>query len=265
MYTQIDNFSMAYSDQGKGLPIVLIHGYPLNRRIFDSQLEDLSQHARVITPDLRGHGQSQAMAGPYSMDLLAQDMAALLESLHIHEPVILGGLSMGGYIAFAFYRLFPEKVRGLILTATRATADSPAAREARQQAAENAQKEGVASIVEAMLPKLLAPQTLAQRLDLVETVQAIMLSTSLEGVLGDLAAMSARPDSTPTLATIRVPTLIVHGAQDSLIPVADAQAMQQAVPNARLEVIQEAGHLPTLEKPAVYNQAVLQFLKQFSA
>ncbi len=264
MQTQINNFSMAYSDQGSGLPIVLIHGYPLNRHIFDPQSEVLSQHARIITPDLRGHGESQSVAGPYSMDLLAQDVAALLDQLHISEPVILGGLSMGGYVTFAFNRLYPGRVKGLILTATRAAADTPQAREARQQAVETARRQGIAAIVQSMLPKLMSPHSLEMRPELVESVQAIMNTTSLEGVLGDLAAMAARPDSTPTLPTIRVPTLVLHGAQDSLIPSAEAQAMQQAIPNAQLEVIEDAGHLPTLETPVVYNQAVLQFMKQFN-
>lgn len=265
MQIQVNHFSMAYSDQGSGTPIVLIHGYPLNRNIFDPQLEALSQQARLITPDLRGHGGSQAIQGPYSMDLLAQDVVALLDQLQITEPVILGGLSMGGYISFAFYRLYPERVKGLVLTATRAAADTPAARDARQQAAQNAHRQGVAAIAETMLPKLLAPHSLEQRPELVNTVREIMLSTSLEGVLGDLAAMADRPDSTPTLPTIQVPALVVHGAQDSLIPVAESQAMQQAIPNAHLEVIEEAGHLPTLEAPQAYNQALSQFLKQFDA
>lgn len=263
MQIQVNNFSMAYSDQGSGTPVVLLHGYPLNRHIFDPQLEALSQQARVLTPDLRGHGDSQAVADPYSMDLLAQDVAALLDQLQITEPVILGGLSMGGYITFAFYRLFPERVKGLILTATRAAADTPTAREARQQAAQNARRQGVAAIAEAMLPKLLAPSSREQRPELVNAVRDIMLSTSLEGVLGDLAVMAARPNSTSTLPTIQVPTLVVHGAQDSLIPLAEAQAMQQAIPNAHLEVILEAGHLPTLETPEAFNQVVRQFLKQF--
>ena len=265
MQIQVNNFSMAYSDQGIGTPIVLLHGYPLNRHIFDPQLEALSQQARMITPDLRGHGNSQAVAGPYSMNLLAQDVAAVLDQLHISEPIILGGLSMGGYITFAFYRLFPERVKGLVLTATRAEADTPAAREARQQSAQNARSQGVSAITETMLPKLLAPNSLEQNPELVERVRSIMESTSLEGVLGDLAAMAARPDSTPTLPTIQVPTLVVHGGQDSLIPLAEAQTMQQAIPNAHLEVIAESGHLPTLEAPQAYNQVIRQFLKQLEA
>jgi pimeloyl-ACP methyl ester carboxylesterase len=263
MQIQVNNFSMAYSDQGRGTPIVLLHGYPLNHHIFDPQLDELSQQARIITPDLRGHGGSQAVPGPYSMDLLAQDVAALLDQLRISEPVILGGLSMGGYVTFAFYRLYPERVKGLILTATRAAADTHQTREARHHAAETARRQGVAAIAQSMLPKLMSPHSMETRPELVESVQAIMNVTSLEGVLGDLAAMAARPDSTPTLPTIRVPTLVVHGAQDSLIPLSEAQAMQQAIPNAHLEVIAKAGHLPTLETPAIYNLALLQYLKQF--
>ena len=122
---------------------------------------------------------------------------------------------------------------------------------------------GVAAIAETMLPKLLAPHSLERRPELGNAGRDIMHSTSLEGMLGDLAAMAGRPDSTPTLPTIQVPTLVVHGAQDSLIPLSEAQAMRQAIPNAHLEVIAQAGHLPTLEAPQAYNQVVRQFLKQF--
>ena len=262
MHIQVNNFSMAYSDIGQGPPMLFIHGYPLNRQIWASQSQELSAKSRILTPDLRGHGDSQAVAGPYTMDLLATDLATFLDSLKVKEPIILGGLSMGGYIAFAFYRKYPKKVRGLILTATRAAADSPEGKTARDQAAKTARQQGVAAIAQEMLPKLFAPKTLANNPQLVNEVQKIMEKTSLEGVLGDLAAMKDRPDSTPILSTIQAPTLIIHGEQDAIIPLQEAQAMQQAIPNACLHIIEEAGHLLNMENPAVFNQSVGQFLEQ---
>jgi pimeloyl-ACP methyl ester carboxylesterase len=195
------------------------------------------------------------------VEALADDLAALLDGLNIQTPVVLCGLSMGGYIAFAFYRKYASRLAGLILTATRAAADSPEARLGRDQAADRARQEGVNAIAAAMLPRLLAPQTYNERPELVQQVKEIMESTSLEGILGDLAALKQRPDSTPTLPKIRVPTLILHGQQDALIPLQEAQAMQAGIPGARLIAIPGAGHLPNLEQPELFNRAVIEFLQ----
>jgi pimeloyl-ACP methyl ester carboxylesterase len=167
---------------------------------------------------------------------------------------------MGGYIAFAFCRKYAHRLRGLILTATRAAADTPEGLAARDQMMALARENGVAPIVETMLPKMLAPQTYQARPGLVEQVRIIMLRTSLEGVLGDLAALKSRPDSTPTLAQIAAPTLILHGAQDQLIPLKEAEAMRDAIPGARLVVIEQAGHLLGRENARMFNKAVKRFL-----
>jgi pimeloyl-ACP methyl ester carboxylesterase len=240
--------------------LVLLHGYPLNSQMWQPQIEGLATQARVIAPDLRGHGDSQVVPGPYSMDLLADDVHTLLKELNLTEPIVLCGLSMGGYVSFAFQRKYPERLRGLILTATRAAADTEQGRAARDQAMQTAREQGVEAIVESMAPKLLAPQTVAERPLLLELAQAIMRGTSLEGVLGDLEGLKNRPDSTATLAEIRVPTLIIHGAEDQLIPLQEAQAMQAQIAGARLVVLPEAGHLLNLEQPELFNGAVKEFL-----
>ncbi len=213
MQITVNGFSMAYSDLGQGPPLLFVHGFPLNRQLWQPQLEGLSDVARVIVPDLRGHGDSQAAPGPYSMDLFADDLNAFLDALGIQEKIVLCGLSMGGYVAFAFYRKYAQRLRGLILTATRAAADTPQGRDGRDQMMATAREKGVAAIAESMLPKLLAPQTYSTRPELVERARSITLGVSLEGVLGDLAALKNRPDSTPTLAQIDVPTLLLHGAE----------------------------------------------------
>jgi pimeloyl-ACP methyl ester carboxylesterase len=257
-------FQMAYTDRGQGRPVLLIHGDPLNRQFWQPQIEALRDVARLLAPDLRGHGDSQPTPGDYTMDLLADDLNAFLDGLGVVQPVALCGLSMGGYVAFAFLRRFPQRVGGLILTATRAAADSPEAQAGRLQAMQRARQEGVDAIAESMLSRLLAPQSYAQRPDLLAELRAIMQRTSLEAVLGDLAGMRLRPDSTPTLAHIRVPTLIVHGADDQIIPLAEAQAMQTAIPGARLAVIEGAGHLPNLEQPAAYNHLLSEFIQSLA-
>ena len=170
---------------------------------------------------------------------------------------------MGGYVAFEFARRYPEKVAGLILAATRAGADSPEVKEARDKAAGVAIAEGTPAIAEAMLPKLLAPDSYENQPDLVDFVREMMLETSEDGIVGAQAAMRDRPDSTPDLAGLKVPVLVIHGEEDQLIPLAEAEAMAAALPMSRLEVIPGAGHLPNLEKPQEFNDAGREFLEIF--
>lgn len=261
-YLWVNGFQMAYSEAGQGMPLLFVHGYPLNRALWIAQFAALGDKAHLLAPDLRGHGDSQAVPGPYSMDLFADDLAVFLDAMGISEPVVFCGLSMGGYIAFAFFRRYPQRLRGLVLTATRATADTPEGRQARDQAAVLARQRGIAAIAESMVERLLSPRTRQEKPHLVEQVRQIMLRTSLEGILGDLVALKERPDSTPTLAHITVPTLILPGSDDALIPLSEAQAMAQAIPGATLQVIPGAGHLPNLEQPEAFNAALSAFLDQ---
>lgn len=265
MRVTLQNLTMEYLVQGKGQPVLFIHGYPLNSALWQPQLEGLADIAHMIAPDLRGHGRSDPLPPPYSMDMLADDCCALLDALGIQQPVIVGGLSMGGYVTFAFYRKYPERVAGLILAATRAGVDSPQGRANRLAAIERARDpaQGPSAVIEAMLPRMLAPQAYS-RPDLVEQVRAIMRSVSVEGIIGDQMGMLERADSTPLLAQIDRPVLIVHGADDQLIPIAEAQAMHAAIKTSRLQIIADAGHLINLEQPAQFNAAVRAFIGQFN-
>jgi 3-oxoadipate enol-lactonase len=263
MEIKLNDFRMEYSDLGMGLPLLLIHGYPLNRMLWEPQMQGLQSEARILAPDLRGFGGSDPMQGVYSMDVLAQDCFDFLNNIGVKQPVVVGGLSMGGYIAFAFYRLFPERVAGLLLAATRAAPDSEAAKAGRKKSIELALELGAAAIAEPMLPKMMSPKTYALQPKLVDTVRKIMESASVEGIVGALSGMQARPDSTPTLALIDKPTLVLHGADDQLIPLQEAQAMQTAIKNSHLEVLPDAGHLLNLEQPELFNQAVAGFINSF--
>jgi pimeloyl-ACP methyl ester carboxylesterase len=260
LITKINNISIAYDETGHGQPLVLVHGYPLSRQMWAPQLAGLSDAARVLAPDLRGHGESQAVPGPYWMNDLADDLNAFLDVLGINQPVVLCGLSMGGYVAMAFYRQHAVRLAGLILAATRAGPDSEEARSNRLKAAATAREKGPTAIADSMLPKMLAPGTYQHQPNLVDRVRAIMLSTSLEGILGDLEGLRERPDSYPTLDEISLPTLILHGADDQIIPVKEAEAMRDRISTARLEVIPDAGHLLNLEQPDRFNQAIRDFL-----
>ena len=170
---------------------------------------------------------------------------------------------MGGYVAFEFCRQYPERVAGLILAATRAGADSAEVKDARDKAAGVAIAEGTVAIAEGMLPKLLAPGNYKAQPDLVDFVREMMQETSEDGVVGALTAMRDRPDSTPDLPALDVPVLILHGQEDQLIPLAEAEAMAAALPKAKLVVVPGAGHLPNLEQPEIFNDAVREFLEIF--
>ncbi|RCK76299.1 MAG: alpha/beta hydrolase fold [Anaerolineae bacterium] len=260
-FADFETFKMAYEEAGSGLPILFIHGYPLNRQMWQPQIHDLSQDAHVIAPDLRGHGDSTPTEGVYSMDLLAEDCARLLDYLNISQKIVLCGLSMGGYISFAFARKFLDRLAALVLTATRAAPDTEEGKLNRQRSIALAKEQGIAPIIETMIARVLSPYTLANRPDLVQAVRQIMQRTSLQAVIGDLQGMMERIDSRPFLKQISVPTLIIHGKDDTLIPIEEAQAMQADIPNCRLLILENAAHLPNLEASERFNQAVREFIK----
>lgn len=264
MRIKISDFSLAYTDVGRGLPLLFIHGFPFNHRMWQPQIETLSDIARAIAPDLRGHGESSPVPGPYNMDQLAGDLAELLDTLGITQPVVLCGLSMGGYVSFAFYRNYPGRVAGLILAATRAKPDTPEGKANRDKTAEKAREEGVRPVVDGMIGKLFAPQTYRQNPALVEEVRTMMEGTSQAGMIGALMAMKERPDSTPTLREIQPAALIIHGREDQIVPLEEARQMQAEIPEARLVEIPDAGHLVNLEQPEAFNHAVRDYLEQFS-
>jgi len=260
MFAKINGVRLAYSDRGRDhtTTLLLVHGFPLDQRLWSAQLRSFSSIIRVVAPDLRGHGKSQ-VSGPYSMEQHADDLVALLDHLKIERAVVTG-LSMGGYIAFAFWRRHPARVRALILTDTRAEPDSVVARANRDAAIVKVQQAGVAAYAEEMLPRLLAPVSLVD-IKIVGAAHAMMASQPVAGIIGDLESLRDRPDSRSTLPTISVPTLVVAGDQDVLTPPADARAMAGAIAGATLAVIPAAGHLSPLENPRAFNAAVRAFLR----
>lgn len=257
---------LSYIDQGQGTPILFIHGYPLSKKLWEEQIEGLSSQFRCIAPDLRGYGQSALLAAQvekqhFSMDMFAEDCANLLTDLGIREPVVVTGLSMGGYISLAFYKLYPNRVRSLVLTATRAGADSLEAQNNRDKAVDTVTHSGSRAIFEAMLPKLISPSAYANKPELVKRVEGIMDEATHEGIVASLLAMKTRPDSTLLLPNITCPSLIIHGADDQIIPITEAQSMHNSIPEAELVIIEKAGHLPNLEQPDTYNQVLQRFLR----
>jgi pimeloyl-ACP methyl ester carboxylesterase len=254
---------LAHREAGSGLPLVFLHGFPLSHRIWEAQLNALSDRCRVIAPDLRGHGQSPAPEGPYPMETMAGDVLALLDSLRVPRAVILGH-SMGGYVTLALWRLAPERVVALGLVGSQAGADTEEVRKGRLATAEKVAASGAGVVADAMIPKLFAPGTSADSA-LAQSVRQIILSTSPTGIRGTLHGMAARPDSTPLLAGMEVPTLFLCGEQDQIIPLAKSEAMAAAAPRATLAPIPNAGHMPMLEQPDAVTQAIRQFLQPLLA
>ena len=250
---------LAYDDVGSGLPIVLLHGFPFNRSLWRGQLKALSDKHRVIAPDLRGHGESEVTVGTVTMEMMAQDVATLLDYLQI-DAVTLGGLSMGGYVALAFTRLFPDRVSALILADTRAQADTEEAKQNRKVQAEKALAEGMKPIADGMLPKLVTPDTLANRPEVVAHVQEMMMTTPPQGAAAALLGMAERQDHREFLSQIKVPTLVVVGREDPITPLADSELMHKKIAGSHLKVIDRAAHVSNLEQPTKFNNALLAFL-----
>ncbi len=259
MHLDTRGLRLAYTDTGRGLPVLFVHGFPLNRSMWDGQVAALSARYRIITIDLRGHGESEAPLWRYSVEEFADDVAALLDHLTLPR-VVLVGLSMGGYVAFAFARRHGQRLQALVLTDTRAQADTPEGRNARFQLAQTAHTKGPTAVAEVMLPKLLAPETLRFNPSLVQQIRSMIETMPLSGIAGDLMAMADRPESVSMLPSIPYPTLVIVGEQDQATPVADARLMADGIPGARLAIIPQAGHLPNLEQPEQFNQVIEEFL-----
>ncbi len=258
MLAQINGITLAFNDQGTGPPLVFLHAFPLNRSMWAGQETALSTQFRVITIDLRGHGESDAPLWHYSLEQAADDVRGLLDHRSIRQAILVG-LSMGGYIALAFYRKHAERVKGLILADTRAQADTEDGKRARFEMAQLAYKQGPSAIANLMIPKLLSPATIQTRPELVQRVRTMIEGTQVSGIAGDLMAMAERPDSIPLLQQIGCPTHIIVGELDVPTPPADARFMADRIPHARLAVIPGAGHLSNLEQPDLFNEAIRSF------
>ena len=249
---------IAYDDVGTGLPVVFLHGFPHNRTLWAPQLGALMVRARCIAPDLRGFGESE-ISGPYSMGRYADDVIAMLDALQI-ERAVIAGLSMGGYVAFEIWRRHRDRVRALILADTRAGADTDAAREKRREMIGLARTKGSGAVADAQIGGMVGRTTRERHPDIVDAVHQMLTVAPVEGVVGALEAMIERPDSTPTLATIDVPTLIIVGEEDVLTPPKESRAMHAAIPGSRLEILDGAGHVSNVERPAAFNHVASEFL-----
>lgn len=254
-----DDVALNYREAGSGTPLVLLHGFPFSSALWRPQLEVLATRCRVIAPDFRGFGESEVTAGPYTMERLADDTIRLLDALGVERAVICG-LSMGGYVAFALYRHHPERVRALILADTRAEPDTEEGRANRDRMAELALNEGAAALAKEMLPHLLSESTRRSRAPAVSELRRIMESADPRALAAALKGMAVREDARPVLERISVPTLVIVGREDEVTPPAAARALGDRIADARVEIIDDAGHVSNLEAPERFNTAVAGFL-----
>lgn len=256
----IRDVATAVDVQGDGPAILFVHGFPLDRTMWRHLVAPLTGWQR-IAPDLRGMGLSDVPeSGTYSMAEYADDLAALLEKLDVEEAVICG-LSMGGYIALEFMRRHRAMVRALVLTNTRAEADTPEGQASRDEMIEMVEAKGSEGLTDVMLPKLLCPSSLSAMPQVVEHVRTMIAGSPDAGVTGALRAMKERPDSMGFLQEIDVPTLVVTGQEDQLIPVEHSRTMAQAITGAQYTVIPESGHLTPMEQPIATSRVIGEFLE----
>ena len=248
---------------GTGRPkgtLILIHAFPLNARMWEPQLALAANGWRVVAPQLRGMDGGTNDPPATSMDDHAADVIDLLDALHIEDAVI-GGLSMGGYVTFALFRLAERYVRAMVLADTRPQADTPEAVEGRKRLLGIVKEKGAAAVADEMIPKLLGEDTRRDRPETADRVRALILASSPEGITSAITALMTRPDSTPVLSSIHCPTLIIVGNQDTLTPPALSEEMYRAVGGSELVIVPGAGHLSSLEQPAAFNRALAHFLE----
>jgi pimeloyl-ACP methyl ester carboxylesterase len=236
----VNSIQLAYERRGKGTPLVLLHGFPLDHHLWDEMAPLLEDKFDVILPDLRGFGNSTMIDSAHSMDDYASDIASLLNRLNIQKAAIVGQ-SMGGYVALAFARLYPDRVSGLGLVSSQVLADAPERKEGRYKSAADVAANGIGGVVEAMTPKFTADERLQAY------ARASMERQQPAAYIGALRAMAERADSTPLLASLHFPVVLIHGDSDLLIPIDRAREVKAALPQAHLVEIPGAGHMPMME------------------
>jgi 3-oxoadipate enol-lactonase len=249
---------LAYDESGSGIPVLFIHGWPHDRTLWSAQLSGLPTRARCIAPDLRGFGESTS-SPPWSIDQYADDLDALIQSLGL-QRVVVCGLSMGGYIALAMVRRHRERLRGLVLVSTRATADTPEARDKRMRLIEFVEERGVEALAARQLKAMVGETTFTSRPDVLESLRTMMARAPRDGVVGALHAMAERHDSTSMLGGIDMPTLIVSGSEDTFTPPDEMRGLARSIPQSRFESIVGGGHVCPYERPAAFNHVVAEFL-----
>lgn len=250
----VNGINLAYSRLGKGNPLMLVHGYPLDSSIWNNLKPLLENDFDLIVPDLRGFGQSTTISSGYTLPDMADDLAGLLDHLSI-EKTILAGHSMGGYISLAFARKYPQRVSGLALIASQAGVDTPEGKERRYKTAAEVDEIGVGSVVDTMTPKLSDDTSVRM------FVQDLIGRQGGQAMIGALKAMAEREDSMSILSEFDFPLVLIHGDSDQLIPIERAKAIVSVKPSAILFELKNAGHMPMMESPQQVADGLRHFVR----
>jgi 3-oxoadipate enol-lactonase len=263
MRLRIDDGVLDVLDEGEGTPVVLLHGFPLAKEIWDEQAAELRRRARVLRIDLRGLGASRGGPGPYLMESLASDVAGVLDARGIAAAAIVGH-SLGAYVAFAFLRMFEERVLGLGLVCGRAGADPDVVRARREELATLAETQGMEPIANDYVPRFFAQATYRERPELVDSARAVVLATDPLGAAAVMRGMAMRVASDDLLEDIGVPAVVVAGRHDAFVPAGEQRAMANAIRAARFVTL-ESGHLPHWEQPDALTGALADLLGRIAA
>lgn len=246
--------------RGAGLPVVFLHGFPLAHQMWQDQIAELSKHHRIIALDFPGFGRSGSAGESCSMSQMGDAVIGVLDAAGITEPVVLCGLSMGGYVAFSLWAERSTRICALVLSDTKAEADTDEARAGRMALIEKLKAEGARAAAEAMLPKMMRAGVNESQPAVFDRVRNLILAQSSAGISAALRGMAARPDRTDLLSSITVPTLVIGGTEDSITPPAGMEKMAARIPGAEWVEIPKAGHMSPVENPVAFNAALLTFL-----
>jgi 3-oxoadipate enol-lactonase len=265
----VNGITIGYDDDGDrdGRPVLLVHGHPFNRTMWAPQTAEFAAPGagfRVITADLRGYGESTVVPGTTYLEDFARDLAALLDHLGVGQ-VVIGGLSMGGQIVMEFYRLFPERVSGMLLADTFPRAETPEGKIVRRDMGARLRREGMDGYTDEVIAKMVAPSTIAEQPAVAEHVLGMMRSTSPEGAAAAVVGRGERPDYCDLLTTVTVPALVVVGRDDTFTPVSDAEEMHALLPDSTLVVVEHSAHMPNLEQVTEFNTALRTYLDSLPA
>lgn len=252
----LNTIKLKYWETGEGkVCVIFLHGYPLDHTIWHPLIPYLKVHARLIMPDLRGHGESPVPHGVYHMDAMAADVAGLMDELKIEQAVLIGH-SLGGYISFAFARSFPQRLSGLGLVATQAGVDTEEKRQNRMNIADQLERDGLGSTASNM------PGNLTTDPKIQVLLREIILKANPYGAANTQRGMALREDSRILLESIQVPTVVVAGEKDGFVPLTVAQDMAERLPSAQFVMVPDAGHMPMMEAPEITSRSILDMIQR---
>ena len=264
LVTEVNDITISYKDVGKGnIPIIFLHGFPLDKSMWKGQIESLKDSHRVIAIDLRGFGKSTDEETDLSMDLFGDDLIAFMDKLNI-EKAIICGLSMGGYIALNVINRFPERFTALILCDTQCIADTPEVRKKREETIEQIRIECADAFKEKFVQSVFHQDSLVNKIELVENLKTTVFANSNEIINAGLTALAKRSETCSILDKIRVPTLIICGRQDEVTPLAQSELMHERIRGSVLKIIDDAGHVSNLEQPDQFNKHLLEFVSSLN-